>query len=92
MMKRGDVVLAKLYGGESVQRRVIELKPKVVVICNEQEWKAASDRGTEPHGLGFPYECIEVLQPPKEKPSRPTVTVLTGGGPTYGFPSIVDGE
>jgi hypothetical protein len=44
----------------------------------------------QPQPCDFTGESM--LQPPKEQPSRPTVTVLTGGGPTYGFPSIVDGE
>jgi hypothetical protein len=60
----GQMVTVKLYGGEKVQRRVVAIKGKIIVICAEEEYQAARREGREPEGLGFPesdiLETVEV--------------------------------
>ncbi len=62
-MKRGDIVIAKLYGGATAERRVIRCYEaqggkSVVVICNEDEWQFALAEKREPEGIGFPAQDI----------------------------------
>ena len=40
-MQRGEVVLVKVYGGETLERRVVADLRKVVEICNTQEYETA---------------------------------------------------
>jgi hypothetical protein len=54
----GQVVTVRLYGGETAQRRVIEDKGEVVVICAEEEYVNARREGRQPLGLGFPREDV----------------------------------
>ena len=45
-MVSGQLVTVKLYGGRVAQRRVVAVKDDVIVICAEQEYKAAErERG-----------------------------------------------
>jgi hypothetical protein len=57
-MVDGQLVTVKLYGGETAQRRVVEDKGSVVVICAEEEYVSAKREGREPIGLGFPREDV----------------------------------
>lgn len=59
-MVKGQLVIVKLYGGETAQRRVIAVKEDVVVICAEEEYQTAQKEGRDPEGLGFPW--IDVLE------------------------------
>lgn len=58
-MKKGQVVMVKLYGGKTAPRRVIAIKPGVVVICAEEEYLAAEREEREPQGLGFPIADVQ---------------------------------
>lgn len=57
-MSKGQVVTVRLYGGATATRRVVAVKPKVVVICAEEEYQQAKTEGREPEGLGFPLADI----------------------------------
>jgi hypothetical protein len=57
-MVKGEKVMARLYGGAIVPRRVVAVKENVVVICTEEEYQQASEDGREPVGLGFPKEDV----------------------------------
>jgi hypothetical protein len=58
-MKKGQVVVVKLYGGKTALRRVVAVKRDVVVICAEEEYLAAEREGREPNGLGFPVADVK---------------------------------
>jgi hypothetical protein len=57
-MSKGELVTVRLYGGTTATRRVVAVKPKVVVICAEEEYQQAKSEGREPEGLGFPLADI----------------------------------
>lgn len=57
-MVDGQVVIVKLYGGETAQRRVVADRGDVIAICAEEEYISAKREGREPKGLGFPRECV----------------------------------
>ncbi len=57
-MVNGQVVTVRLYGGGTAQRRVVEDKGNVVVICAEEEYVGAKRECREPVGLGFPREDV----------------------------------
>ena len=57
-MRLGEVVLVKVYGGETLERRVVADLGRVVEICNPQEYKKAVSEGRRPHGVGFPRRDV----------------------------------
>jgi hypothetical protein len=57
-MQIGQQVTVRLYGGETATRRVVAVKPDVVVVCHEDEYQSAMSEGREPCGLGFPHQDI----------------------------------
>lgn len=61
-MKRGDIVRVRLWGGSTALRRVVAVKPKVVVICSEWEFQAAMEEKREPQGLGFPHADVMPIE------------------------------
>lgn len=52
--ERGQIVKAKAYGGEILERRVVKDLGRTVVICTDQEYKLAYKEGRDPEGVGFP--------------------------------------
>ena len=52
-MKFGDRVLVLAYGGEELQRCVVEEGDGFVVVCREEEFLAARQEGRKPRGVGF---------------------------------------
>ena len=54
----GQVVRAKAYGGEILERRVVVDLGRTVVVCCESEYQKATAEGREPEGVGFPREDI----------------------------------
>ena len=58
-MKKGQLVVVKLYGGKTAVRRVVAVRRDVVVICAEEEYMAAELEGREPRGLGFPIADVQ---------------------------------
>lgn len=58
-MKKGDLIIAHMYGGEKAQRRVVKDLGHTVVICNESEYQRALVEDREPQGVGFPRTDVE---------------------------------
>jgi hypothetical protein len=54
----GAVVKVRCYGGEIVGRRVARDRGRVVVVCNEAEYRKAAQEGRQPDGIGFPRSAV----------------------------------
>jgi hypothetical protein len=52
-MKRGELVLAKMFSGQCEERRVVEKEGDTVYICKEEEWLSAQKDNREPLCVGF---------------------------------------
>lgn len=53
----GDKVYVRVYGGEEVERVVVEELEPCVVICTEETW-AKRQQWDFLEGLGFPHEDV----------------------------------
>ena len=53
MPKPGDVVRLRAYGGEEIQRRVVEVTKDVILVCREDEYRRAQRQGRQPLSVGF---------------------------------------
>jgi hypothetical protein len=60
-----QIVRAKAYGGEVLERRVVADLGRTVVICSESEYQTAESEGREPEGVGFPRTDISSNLPTK---------------------------
>jgi hypothetical protein len=58
LMKKGDLVMARTHSDGVVTRRVVEVTPKTVYICREEEWQAALGEKREPQSVGFKREFV----------------------------------
>ena len=52
--KRGDQVLAKIFGGSQVLRRVWEDAGNTVYLCSERQYAALLSGWDAPMPIGFP--------------------------------------
>lgn len=59
-MRRGDVILVTLLGGEQVERRVWEPLESGALVCTPQAYERAVSTGQEPPTLGFRREFIDL--------------------------------
>lgn len=57
-MEPGQSVRVKAFGGKVLQRIVIKQLSGTIVICTEEEWKAATQECREPEGVGFPVSAV----------------------------------
>ena len=58
MMKAGQKIRVKAYGGEELVRVVLEEGDSYVVICREEEFIKAKSTGRTPQGVGFSKEFV----------------------------------
>lgn len=58
MLRLGEIVAVRVYGGNIVHRRVVAVKDRVVVICNEDEWLRSIEERREANGIGFPHADV----------------------------------
>lgn len=65
-MNTGEVVKIRVYGGDVVERVVIEERETVVIACNPREYERAMQEGRKAQGVGFPLE--DVLGPASPSP------------------------
>ena len=66
-MNRGDLVRVRAFGGEVLERRVVDDLGKHVVVCSEAEFRRAAAEHREPQGIGFPKS--DVVEEPVEAAS-----------------------
>jgi len=57
-MKLGDKVTVVLYGGQQATRVVLEEGADFVVVCLEEEYRKANERGQSAQGVGFPKRYV----------------------------------
>lgn len=57
-MQVGDSIQLRAYGGEVIERRVVRVEPASVVICKEEEFRAAAAEGREPVCVRFPLSTV----------------------------------
>jgi len=58
-MKAGTMVEVVEFGGRRLKRRVVADQGRIVVICNEEEYRRATRERREPKGIGFPRESVK---------------------------------
>ena len=57
-MNRGDRVLVRVYGGDTVRRRIWRVTDFGVAICTDARYEEAVRTGEEPLTVGFRREYI----------------------------------
>ena len=60
-MKAGDRVQVIEYGGRTLIRRVVVNRGESIVVCNEDEYNRAIEKGREPDGIGFPRQSVRPM-------------------------------
>jgi hypothetical protein len=70
MIKRGERVLIKAYGGKELERIVWEDVGKGLLLTTEREYRQAVQDGTEPISVGFPKDDV--------------IQIMSGREPTEG--------
>lgn len=65
-MKFGDKVWVLAYGGEELERRVVEEGDGFLVVCREEEFQAAQQEGRKPRGVGFSKRYVIGSTPTKD--------------------------
>jgi hypothetical protein len=53
-MKTGDVVSVEFFGGLVEPRIIVEVEENTAVICDKQEWEAATNEKRRPEGIRVP--------------------------------------
>jgi hypothetical protein len=53
LMKPGQIVKLRAYGGEELLRRVIRQDNGLLVVCSPEEYEKAHREKREPVGVGF---------------------------------------
>ncbi len=56
-MEAGSVVRLDAFGG-SIERRVVEVRGDVVLVCCDTEYAEARRRGRAPVSVGFPVSDV----------------------------------
>ena len=56
-MQRGEVIRVRAYGGEEIERRVVEVTGSTVYLCRDEEFQAAEGEGREPTCVGSSLEA-----------------------------------
>jgi hypothetical protein len=54
----GDRVRLQAYGQEQIVRRVVEARRDVVLVCTEEEYRAARSEERSPLAVGFPVGYV----------------------------------
>jgi hypothetical protein len=52
-MKPGSLIRLRAYGDREIERRVVAVNDKVVLVCRDEEYKEALREGREPLCVGF---------------------------------------
>ena len=62
-MQSGDLVRVRTYGGREIVRRLATVRGATALICNDEEYKAATKEQREPICIGFPLaDVVEVVE------------------------------
>lgn len=57
-MRPGDVVRLRAYGDAVIERRLVEMRERVALVCTTEEWEAAQRENRAPTSIGFPREDV----------------------------------
>lgn len=57
-MSKGDWVMVRAYGGEVLRRRLAAENDRLVYVCTDDEYEAATREDREPNAVGFYREAI----------------------------------
>jgi hypothetical protein len=57
-MKPGEQIVVKAFGGEKLQRVVVQVIENTVLICKKEEWDAAKAEHRDPTCVGFPLSAV----------------------------------
>jgi hypothetical protein len=61
-MKRGQAVEVTEYGGRKLRRTVVLDRGATIVVCDPEEFAAATKDKREPEGIGFPRKNVKEMQ------------------------------
>lgn len=57
-MLTGKIVTLVAFGGKLIQRRVVEDRGSVILICRDEEYQSASVEKRPPITVGFPRTSV----------------------------------
>lgn len=60
-MRPGDKVLAKVHGGKTVRRVLVDVIENTAVICTPAEWESAIEEKRKPDCVGFPIRDVRPI-------------------------------
>lgn len=61
--KNGDLIRVRAYGGQTVIRRVVDVREQAVLVSTNEEYEAAAREQREPICIGFPLaDVVEVVE------------------------------
>ena len=62
-MNRGDRIRVRVYGGDTVVRRIWRVTATGVAICTDERYAESLHTGQEPLTVGFRCEYIVEVEP-----------------------------
>ena len=54
----GDIVIIKAYPKEKLTRRVAEVRPPILLLTTDQEWRDSQSKKRNPICIGFPIKDV----------------------------------
>lgn len=57
-LQNGEMIRVRAYGGEVLNRRLIEVREQMAVVTTDEEYKAAAREKREPICIGFPLADV----------------------------------
>ena len=54
----GDTVIIKTYPKEKLTRRVVAVRPPILLLTTDQEWQDFQSKKRDPICIGFPIEDV----------------------------------
>lgn len=62
-LQKGDFIRVKVYGGQLVDRRLVEVRGQMAVVTTDEEYQAAQRERREPICIGFPLSDVIKKKP-----------------------------
>lgn len=62
-VQNGDLIQLKTYGGQVVERRVVDVRERSVIVTTKKEYETAAREKREPICIGFPLSDVVEEKP-----------------------------
>ena len=57
-MESGQWVRLRGYGGQTLERRLVQETEQHLIVCTTEEFEQAIKEGRPPVAVGFPKDCL----------------------------------